>query len=155
MSPNMSPECWKCNRNRDCCPPQEGAGQKTNLTPRQPPICLSCGRSHLRASCKFRNAICLNCQRKGHLARVCQAGRTFPQRPQFTANFQRQVEDCYTCYHSDHTSKDSNKISIFVFLEGKPTNRVHSNASTSNLALVWPLVFFSPSWKGSFKGSQA
>ncbi|XP_026573034.1 uncharacterized protein LOC113447208, partial [Pseudonaja textilis] len=93
--------------------------ERNNFAPKQPPICLTCGGSHSRASCRFRNAICLNCQKKGHLARVCQAGRTLPQRPPPPSNSQRQVEDCYTCYQANHTSQTPDKIKISVFLEGK------------------------------------
>ncbi|KAG8139305.1 hypothetical protein E2320_002064 [Naja naja] len=37
--------------------------QKRRL-PTQQLICLSCGENHLRTTCRFRNAVCLNCQRK-------------------------------------------------------------------------------------------
>ncbi|KAG8132458.1 hypothetical protein E2320_010311 [Naja naja] len=44
---------------------------------RRPPIqqliCLSCGGNHLRTTCRFRNAVCLNCQRK---AARCRHPRT-------------------------------------------------------------------------------
>ncbi|KAG8140063.1 hypothetical protein E2320_002783 [Naja naja] len=96
----------------------------TNQPQRSHPICLSCGGNHLRASCKFRNAICLKCQKKGHLARTCQAGKTSnqPQQqfPQPTPHFQKQVEDCFTCYQAKSLNKNSNKISVIIFLEGKP-----------------------------------
>ncbi|KAG8135588.1 hypothetical protein E2320_008603, partial [Naja naja] len=44
-------------------------------------ICMSCGGNHLRLTCKFRNIICLKCQWKGHIARVCRSGRNFNQPP--------------------------------------------------------------------------
>uniref|UniRef100_A0A670ZKV4 CCHC-type domain-containing protein n=1 Tax=Pseudonaja textilis TaxID=8673 RepID=A0A670ZKV4_PSETE len=128
---SAAPQHWRRGRNTirgyQMSDRRAGAGQRNNFTPKQPPICLSCGGSHLRASCRFRNATCLNCQRKSHLARICQPGRTFPQRPQPTANFQRQLEDCYTCYHADHISKTFNKISIFVFLEGNCSKKNSMN----------------------------
>ncbi|KAG8132808.1 hypothetical protein E2320_010627 [Naja naja] len=37
--------------------------QKRRL-PTQQLICLSCGGNHLRTTCRFRNAVCHNCQRK-------------------------------------------------------------------------------------------
>ncbi|KAG8138991.1 hypothetical protein E2320_001764, partial [Naja naja] len=46
---------------------------KRQLTPQL--ICVSCGGNHQRATCRFRNAVCLKCQKKGHLARICQAPR--------------------------------------------------------------------------------
>ncbi|KAG8132764.1 hypothetical protein E2320_010586 [Naja naja] len=44
--------------------------------PLQQMICLSCGGNHLRTTCRFRAVVCLNCQRKGHLARICQSSRS-------------------------------------------------------------------------------
>ncbi|KAG8135870.1 hypothetical protein E2320_008851 [Naja naja] len=101
---------------------QRGNWSVPNQPSRSQPICLSCGGNHFRASCKFRNAICPKCQRKEHLARICQAGKTFaqPQQPQITQPFQKQIEDCFTCYQAKQTDKGSNKISVVVSLEGKP-----------------------------------
>ena len=33
--------------------------------------CFSCGANHLRHSCKFRDAECHQCHKKGHISRVC------------------------------------------------------------------------------------
>lgn len=33
--------------------------------------CHSCGGDHDRTSCKFRDAVCHNCSRKGHIAKAC------------------------------------------------------------------------------------
>ena len=35
--------------------------------------CASCGGSHLRSTCKFRNAKCRKCHKQGHIQRVCQS----------------------------------------------------------------------------------
>ena len=37
--------------------------------------CASCGGSHPRSSCKFRQAVCNACQKKGHIARVCRSSQ--------------------------------------------------------------------------------
>jgi hypothetical protein len=34
-------------------------------------ICLSCDGNHRRSNCRFREAICHNCSKQGHIARVC------------------------------------------------------------------------------------
>lgn len=33
--------------------------------------CNGCGGTHLRSKCPFRDALCYNCSRKGHIAKVC------------------------------------------------------------------------------------
>uniref|UniRef100_A0A5S6Q373 RNA-directed DNA polymerase n=1 Tax=Trichuris muris TaxID=70415 RepID=A0A5S6Q373_TRIMR len=40
-------------------------------TPRNP--CASCGGSHSRQDCKFRNAVCNFCHKKGHIAKACRS----------------------------------------------------------------------------------
>ncbi|XP_058034445.1 uncharacterized protein LOC131196030 [Ahaetulla prasina] len=39
-----------------------------------PLSCAGCGGSHGRADCRFKNAVCRRCGKRGHLARVCRAG---------------------------------------------------------------------------------
>ncbi|KAG8136270.1 hypothetical protein E2320_009249 [Naja naja] len=59
--------------------------------------CLSCRGNHFRLACRFRNAICLNCQLKGHIARVCKAGRKMPQpQTQPPVRYQKQRDECFT-----------------------------------------------------------
>ena len=54
---------------------QQGARQPSNLSQAISYTCFSCGSSdHLRPKCKFRNAVCRNCNVKGHIARVCKKG---------------------------------------------------------------------------------
>lgn len=36
-------------------------------------FCYSCGGDHERSSCKFRDAICRNCNKKGHIQKICRA----------------------------------------------------------------------------------
>uniref|UniRef100_A0A670HXL9 CCHC-type domain-containing protein n=1 Tax=Podarcis muralis TaxID=64176 RepID=A0A670HXL9_PODMU len=38
--------------------------------------CASCGESHERRTCRFRNAECRQCRKLGHIARVCRARPT-------------------------------------------------------------------------------
>ena len=48
--------------------------QKSTGKP-QPYSCYSCGKTdHKRDECKFRNATCHACKRKGHIARICKSG---------------------------------------------------------------------------------
>ena len=41
--------------------------------------CFSCGGGHVRASCKFREAVCHKCAKKGHIASVCRSGPKDPK----------------------------------------------------------------------------
>ncbi|CAI7935201.1 Hypothetical predicted protein, partial [Podarcis lilfordi] len=37
------------------------------------PACAGCGGNHSRAKCRFRDAICRKCSRRGHITKVCQS----------------------------------------------------------------------------------
>lgn len=42
-------------------------------------VCNGCGGRHLRSQCRFRDVKCHNCDRKGHIAKVCRSRRSkFP-----------------------------------------------------------------------------
>ncbi|KAG8140267.1 hypothetical protein E2320_002962 [Naja naja] len=126
---------------------QRGNRFVPNQPPQSQPICLRCGGNHLRASCKFRNAICLKCQRKGHLARICQAGKTFtqPQQPRTTQYFQKQVEDRFTCYQAKAIDKGSNKISVIVSLEEKPC-KMEVDTGSAVSTILWSTLKQLLSW---------
>ncbi|XP_058839737.1 uncharacterized protein K02A2.6-like [Topomyia yanbarensis] len=42
-------------------------------------ICGGCGGNHNRSQCKFRDAKCFNCERKGHISKVCKSSTQNPQ----------------------------------------------------------------------------
>ncbi|XP_058012285.1 uncharacterized protein LOC131184673 [Ahaetulla prasina] len=43
--------------------------------------CVSCGGQHQRQNCRFKDAICRQCEKKGHIAQACRAPQ--PSRPKF------------------------------------------------------------------------
>ena len=45
--------------------------KKEKVRPNSTGKCFSCGGSHLRYTCKFRDAECHNCHKKGHIKKVC------------------------------------------------------------------------------------
>ena len=71
--PRRKPIDSKQSNNTSTCklhiPPQHKfeAGNKT---------CDSCGGLHPRKTCRFREAVCRACNRKGHIAKVCRSERS-------------------------------------------------------------------------------
>ena len=57
--------------------PQEPPKQPSSVT--QP--CYRCGGKHLSADCRFREANCNYCNKKGHISRVCRSKLRDSQRP--------------------------------------------------------------------------
>ena len=49
--------------NRSATPPTNG------------PVCYRCGNSHLATNCRFMDAICHFCKKRGHIAKVCRIKR--------------------------------------------------------------------------------
>ena len=49
--------------NRPATPPSHG------------PVCYRCGDSHLATNCRFSDAICHFCKKRGHIAKVCRTKR--------------------------------------------------------------------------------
>ncbi|XP_077791002.1 uncharacterized protein LOC144328980 [Podarcis muralis] len=52
------------------------AAHRPQLPRREGGNCASCGESHERRTCCFRNAECRQCRKLGHIARVCRAQPT-------------------------------------------------------------------------------
>lgn len=62
-----------------------GRNEQKNLHPRRQDdkqntrksklTCNGCGEQHTRDKCRFREAVCHNCQKKGHIAKVCKSGK--------------------------------------------------------------------------------
>ena len=59
-----------------------------NQTPRY--VCYRCGGNHKAPDCKYKDAICKNCSKKGHLAKVC---RSAPARPEVPSNQKQRQQN--------------------------------------------------------------
>ncbi|KAG8136110.1 hypothetical protein E2320_009098 [Naja naja] len=112
---------------------------RRQLTPQL--ICLSYGENHLRATCCFRNTVCLKCQKKGHLARICQAPRNTnlpSQHLNQPKNF-KSKEECYAINkvfpraESLPYSFNVNKINVGLPLEGSPCQMEVDTGSSLSL----------------------
>uniref|UniRef100_A0A803JUZ6 Gypsy retrotransposon integrase-like protein 1 n=1 Tax=Xenopus tropicalis TaxID=8364 RepID=A0A803JUZ6_XENTR len=49
-------------------------------------MCHSCGGGHLRGNCRFQNAVCHKCKRRGHIQRVCRQADNLQRPKQARAN---------------------------------------------------------------------
>ncbi|KRY10622.1 LanC-like protein 2 [Trichinella patagoniensis] len=63
-------------------------------TAKQATICQSCGGTHIRSQCRFRNARCRACQKVGHIAKVCSSKANRQRKTNFkhTANSLASVD---------------------------------------------------------------
>ena len=89
--------------------------------------CHSCGDKHLRSECKFRNAICHYCKKRGHIEKVCQAKQKQGKKTNFKSSksthavtesnvSQDDEDDCYSLYTVKSNSNHS--ISTVLNIEG-------------------------------------
>ena len=86
--------------------------------------CYRCGGNHDPSSCKFKNETCYKCQKKGHMAKVCQ-GKKKPQRQvrrgrrldgkgtHFVEENADQ-DDVYAMYHLSSDRKKSFQVDLEV-----------------------------------------
>ena len=58
--------------------PVKRSSQEQN---RDPITCYRCGGPHLAPVCKYKDAVCRTCQKKGHLAKVCRSKGKPPGKP--------------------------------------------------------------------------
>ncbi|KRY82815.1 Transposon Ty3-I Gag-Pol polyprotein [Trichinella pseudospiralis] len=72
-------------------------------------ICQSCGGTHIRSQCRFRNACCRACQKVGHIAKVC---RSFSD--------SLLLNNLRASAKHDQSGMSSRKIRITVVIENFP-----------------------------------
>ena len=90
---------------------RQGARQPSNFSQQATSYtCFSCGSpDHVRPKCKFRNAVCRNCNVRGHIARVCKkggihnicAGEELPEEPVCENDELYVVYDVNAMFRSD------------------------------------------------------
>ncbi|CAI5796532.1 XP_034969502.1LOW QUALITY PROTEIN: uncharacterized protein K02A2.6-like [Podarcis lilfordi] len=122
------------------------------------PECAGCGGNHSRAKCRFRDAICMKCSRRGHIAKVCRSAPSdTPPSPtcKSKSSLQSAKESCFTLTNCRCTSgttigqTDSptrRKLNVTVLIEGAPcdmeidTGSVLSIMSWSTIKRLVPRV---------------
>ena len=109
--------------------------------------CIGCGGSHKREQCKFKNAECHMCHKKGHIAKVCRS------KPDNSVKFSKKksVATHQLDSHSEFSIHDLNrpkqqKLKVIVHLDGQPcTMEIDSGSSYS----VISHQTFKQLWKNS------
>lgn len=116
--------------------------------------CAGCGGNHNRSACRFRNAECRRCGKKGHLAKVCRANLPDPRKTSKPSEREfcsqgrpgSKEDDCYTIY-GDQTegvvgqTRDSltGKIFLTVVIEGQPC-RMEVDTGSSISIVSWSAI---------------
>lgn len=77
--------------------------------------CYRCGGQHLREDCRFKEAHCHNCRRKGHIAKVCKSKST-TQQARYVSDTQENSEEI-DLYAIAEVHVDSSGDGIEIFLE--------------------------------------
>lgn len=133
----------------------QDARRPARLNPQPNSKCRGCGGLHPRSACRFREAVCRRCGRRGHIARVCQSPQAW------TAEAAPPKGDRWdlarnpkTQYDRPFRSRDASavnmvsaaahvplrqKIFISVAIEGKPCQMEEDSGSATSLA-SWSTV---------------
>ena len=86
--------------------------------------CYRCGGDHAPFDCKFKNAKCHNCKKKGHIAKKCRNSEFRGKKPEFKRKQAHYVEesdensdsesDVYSVFHVGNYKSDPYKINVNV-----------------------------------------
>ncbi|CAI5796320.1 Hypothetical predicted protein [Podarcis lilfordi] len=99
------------------------------------PECASCGGNHSRAKCRFRDAICRTCSRRGHIAKS-------------KSSLQSAKESCFAltnCRCPSGTtigqtdSPTRRKLNVMVLIEGAPCDMEIDTGSTLSI-VSWSTI---------------
>lgn len=116
-----------------------------------PTECFSCGDSHPRSTCRFKDATCRHCGRSGHIAKICQSAQ-----PQFGARFphDREKQQCSQPPNErirnqrgssainlvvPSTTVNKQKIRLTIHIEGKPC-LMEIDTSSATSIVSWATI---------------
>lgn len=122
---------------------RQAAGQTSTPNSSQQPTsytCFSCGNSdHTRPKCKFRNAVCRNCNLRGHIARVCKKNRVNAMcvEEEFMDEQLPEEEELFVVYDVNAMSKS--EISVPLKIEN---NDCFMQLDTGCALSLAPIGFF-------------
>ena len=102
--------------------PVNRVSQKGEIAATSKPLekaCYRCGGTgHTPNNCKFRNATCRRCQKKGHIARVCRSGRALEESRGQAAPCTRNRGQVHTIEQTPVVNEEEATFALFR-LEGK------------------------------------
>ncbi|XP_048579360.1 uncharacterized protein K02A2.6 [Nematostella vectensis] len=120
--------------------PETGAQTPESARPHQsrvfkmeqtPQKCMSCGKNtHARRDCKFYNAICRICNKRGHISDICMSSinrkKSTPSKTKPTHCVEQEIsegeEDEIQCLHIFKCDTTSPPILVQVNIEGSPVS---------------------------------
>ncbi|XP_058872250.1 uncharacterized protein K02A2.6-like [Acipenser ruthenus] len=91
-------------------------------------MCYRCGQPHAARDCRFKDAVCHNCNKKGHIAKVCRSknqprqhrGGWQPKMPKATHSLEGEVdEDEPEVVYSMHQAKTEKVEPIYVTVKAQ------------------------------------
>ena len=89
--------------------------QPSSSTVKNIPTCYRCGGPHLATSCKFRDAECRFCKKKGHIEKVCRTKARQGTAPKNLPAKTHYMEEAH--YMEDASPKDDTAYSLFTLRE--------------------------------------
>ncbi|KAJ8912372.1 hypothetical protein NQ315_014739 [Exocentrus adspersus] len=96
--------------------------------------CKHCGKFH-KNSCRFRNAVCNNCARKGHISTICNSNKIVNFILENNSDIQSGSESEYESDYLDFHKKDfEQNDKIFYLNKAKNTNITTRNKKVYSLA---------------------
>ncbi|XP_032069735.1 uncharacterized protein K02A2.6-like [Thamnophis elegans] len=115
--------------------------------------CGGCGGNHERAECRFRQALCQRCGRKGHIAWVCRAAQPMSSSELQTDRFRHprnQTEgpkkprmDCHAILRNANQGlachQVQKKIQLTVNIEGRPCEMELDTGSATSI-VSWSMI---------------
>jgi transposase InsO family protein len=139
------------NRVRHCVENQPNASEGSSTFSKQNfGQCASCGKSHSRYTCPYRNVKCFQCGKLGHIQSVCRAVK----RCQFVDSTEDTVEsvsdDLYSLALTVSTPTRGHLYQNIQFLNGKShdfivdTGSVESLISKASLDMLYPNTKLEP-----------
>ena len=80
-------------------------GRNSSKTPKFDGSCYSCGGKHKRSSCKFRDATCHFCEKKGHIQKVCRKKKFLDKKKDSKKNDSKQPTNSNEKQNSSDTAE--------------------------------------------------